>query len=531
MSHTDDRPENGGAAASSSPQARGRRAFALDLDLDALTRENIVPDPYVPYAPGRAPWLDQEIQDCIPGSGVIHEYMHWATQTTHAPQVFHLACFLGQYANCLARLGLHIEFQSKVVPRLFTLLIAPSGAGKSTPMHLAHNFFEEAIRESQCGQPHVSLRIDAARTTPNGLQDALSTGAMMEWGGVNSELAHLFCEESERIFDTKRKHPLDTLLINIADNAATRAITRKNNVDAKKGEDSLAELVNPVVSATFAMPTASFLSKEVDKASEGGLVPRFLVFIRDPKLTKITQNDHPVGRTYAVNGLKDNLQWFLQRRDTLDMMSDGQRRGVVRVTFDPLALAYYMKIRKTLLDERNATHGERDESEDAIWSYKNRAYNQALVVAALYALSNGTPTQDPDDPDDCFVVDVSDMARACRFVELAIASMVSVQPQMGRNDLEAASRVIRALILAAPAGRRSKANIFGTYMKRRDADISVFHRAFNELIQMGVITPFVPPPSPEKRGKGRPFRDDMFQLASGYDKVLRGQAVSEEPPA
>lgn len=404
--------------------------------------ETLTVDPYIQYAPGPIPWVEPEIQACFPTSGPVHAYMHWVTQTTHTPTLFHLASYLVNLAQRYASLGMRIEVQGVLHrPRLYSLLVAPSGVGKSTPISRALRFFDDSTKERPAfvAQSHMIT----ADSTPNGIQRLIHEAMVPEFG---NEHAMFVCEEAERLFVRSRQHPTDALFCALYDGNVSQHVTAKNVVDAQKGADKLSKLYAPIVSLLFAMPEAALMGEGMDRVSEAGLIPRFLVFRGAPRPPKEAQQAHPIGRQIALQSLDIALEWFEQIRTAI---AAGERpwptdpeEPFVRVKLSRGAREVYHR-RVTIPDREAFERMMQGEDHDVrnLRSYRLRAYEQAYVIAALYALASGVVGRST--VQDHLIVQDYEMEWALNLVDLSVNYMAMRLPTLG---VDAGVRDVHLLI-------------------------------------------------------------------------------------
>lgn len=450
-------------------------------------------DPYVPYQPGPIPWLDADEQECFPIFGPIHEYMHWITQTTHTPTLFHLGSYLAQLCQRYATLGMRVEVAGRLKrPRLYALLVAPSGVGKSTPIHRANTFFNEhCIRVGNVIVPQ-SYPI-TADSTAAGISRLLQDSTTV-FG--DNEVGLFICEEAERIFARNRQHPVDALFCGLYDGNFTQHVTAKNILEAKKGEDQVTKLAAPIVSLLFAMPEASFLGDGMDKASDTGLIPRFMVFegrIREPKPSEVA---FPEGHTRASQSLDEAITWFLQKRDAMAVgekpWSDDPDDALIRVKLSQAAFDVY----KTRVADADMALYKRihevTDTERNFRAYRLRTYDQAYTIAALYALASKS-----------LLVTAADMSRALDLADMSIKSMEAMIKVIGKDDVGLAKEYIRGRLKALNKPEHSEQIIVRmTLQKYEDMSTDTISRALRELVASGEVIRIDPPaPIPGKRGR------------------------------
>lgn len=451
-------------------------------------------DPYIPYKPGTISWLDEDEQLCFPVIGPIHEYQHWITQTTHTPTLFHLGSYLAQLCQRYASLGMRVEVGGRLKrPRLYALLVAPSGVGKSTPINRATQFFNDhCIRVGNVVVPQ-SYPI-TADSTAAGISRLLqeSTTAFGD-----NEVGLFVCEEAERIFSRSRQHPVDALFCGLYDGNFTQHVTAKNLIEAKKGEDQVTKLSAPIVSLLFAMPEASFLGDGMEKASDTGLIPRFMVFegrIRKPKASEVA---FPEGYNSASRALDEAITWFLQKRDALAVgmkpWEDDPEDGLIRVKLSQAAFDVY---KERVADKDMALYERIKEISDAernFRAYRLRTYDQAYTIAALYALTRKS-----------LIVSAADMHRALNLADMSIRSMEGMIKILGKDDMGLAKELIRYRLGTLNKPWQTERTLLTCFVhKYPDASVDVFAKALRELLLTGEVTR-KDPPAPAEKKRGRP---------------------------
>ena len=453
-------------------------------------------EPYVPYNVGPIAWLDEDEQAAFPLYGPIHEYLHWITQTTHTPTIFHVGSYLTQLCQRYAALGLRVEVGGKLKrPRLYALLVAPSGVGKSTPINRAMTFFQDhCIRVPNVPVPQCYSI--TSESTAQGITRVLQEATTV-WG--DNEVGLFVCEEAERIFARARKHPVDALFCSLYDGNFTQHLTATNLMAAKKGEDEVVKLNAPIVSLLFAMPEASFIGDGMDKASDTGLIPRFMVFegrIRKPKAHEVAFAE---GYERASQSLDDSLVWFLQKRDAAACgekvwPDDPENDPFIRVKLSQAAFdVYQRRVTDTDLATYDRIH-EISDRERNFRAYRLRAYDQAYTVAALYALSRKS-----------LLISPSDMQRALNLADMSIHTMEKMVQVIGKDEATLVRDLIRQRL-----GELSRPDLTETaihnFVSQKFPDIraTVTLAALQDLITTSVVVRIEPPPR-EKINRGRPF--------------------------
>lgn len=461
------------------------------------TLAQISATPYISYEQGPIPWIDEDEGACFPLSGPVHEYLHWITQTTHTPTVFHLGSYLAQLCHRFATLGMRVEVGGRAKrPRIYALLVAPSGVGKSTPIHRANTFFgEHCARVGNVVVPQ-SFPI-TADSTAAGISRVLQD-SVTAFG--ENEIGLFVCEEAERIFHLRRQHPVDSLFCGLYDGHFTQHITAKNLVEVKKGEDNVTKLAAPIVSLLFAMPEASFTGDGMDKASDAGLIPRFMVFRGRVRPPKAYETAMPLGQERAARSLDEAVQWFLQLRNGIaageSPWPDDPNDGLIRVRLSEGAAKVYHE--RVVLHDLAEYERMRDptvhipERERNFRAYRLRAYDQAYMIAALYALSQKR-----------LIIHTSDMQRALNLTDMSIAYMRETLAVLGRDPLIVAKDYILALLHEAKEPLREK-YLHGRLMQRYpDLNLKAFDVIFPALIASGGIRRIDPVVDTKTTG-GRP---------------------------
>lgn len=480
----------------------------------------IATDAYQPYKEGTIPWLDEDEQLCFPIHGPIHEYLHWITQTTHTPTLFHLGSYLTQLCQRLATLGMRVEVGGRVKrPRLYALLVAPSGVGKSTPIHRANSFFNEhCVRVGNVVVPQ-SYPI-TADSTAAGISRLLQD-SVTAFG--DNEVGLFICEEAERIFSRSRQHPVDALFCGLYDGNFTQHVTAKNLMEAKKGEDAVTKLAAPIVSLLFAMPEASFLGDGMDKASDTGLIPRFMVFegrIREPKAHEVA---FPLGQELASQSLDQSVNWFLQMRDAMAAgekpWSDDPEDGLIRVKLSQAAFDVY---KTRVADEDMALYRrihEITDSERNFRAYRLRTYDQAYTIAALFALSQKR-----------IIITASDMQRALNLADMSIRSMEGMLKVLGKDDVGLAKEHILTTLEHMRTPEQRKTFLLTRCMhKYPHLSEDAFEKAMHVLESLELVK-FVPPP-PRKNKPGRPNVGHYVLTKRIASESPESDSEDEEPPS
>lgn len=467
----------------------------LDENMDGNDKIAVVAaEPYTQYQPGNIPWLDEDEQACAPITGPAHEYLHWITQTTHTPTLFHLGSYLTQLCQRYASLGMRIEVGGRVKrPRLYALLVAPSGVGKSTPINRATTFFEDHVTRVGTNVVPQCYPI-TADSTAAGISRLLQESTTC-FG--DNEVGLFVCEEAERIFSRSRQHPVDALFCGLYDGNFTQHVTAKNLIEAKKGEDTVTKLAAPIVSLLFAMPEASFVGEGMDKASDTGLIPRFMVFegrIRPPKAVEVA---FPEGAARAGQALDEAIIWFLQKRDALAVgevpWPDDPADGLIRVKLSQAAFDIY-KRRVTDTDmELYKRIAEVSDEERNFRAYRLRTYDQAYTIAALYALCRKS-----------LLISGADMARALNLADMSIRTMERMIRVIGKDSRQLAIDVIRQRLGNLNKPEQSETAIIRVVQQRySDMAVPDIQNALRDLIAAGEVLRLDPQPV-EKRKRGRP---------------------------
>jgi len=327
------------------------------------------------YRPGPIDGVSVEERACIPQTGVLHAYVWWAAQTTHAPPWWHVGAGLTAFASEAARCGYELGDGDDNKSCLWVSLVGPSAAGKTTSINRLTDFYTAYLEPLEVAKPFIQ-----AEGSLPGMFATLTDKYDHE---ADHTLGLLVQDELTRLLDTKQ--PITEMLMQIADGRQIERHLKKEQERRRAGQQAQDVLRNPKISALFATTHSNL--RRVSKAhhADAGLYSRMLWFIGapNPAALKLLPDTCPAERRCALEQWRDWQQW---------QIAEYNISGNNRITFPAEVLAIlehslFEKARKGL------------ESPDRLAAAKLRGITQAYKIAALFALSQKRTTVWSEDMD------------------------------------------------------------------------------------------------------------------------------------
>lgn len=427
----------------------------------------------VPYTEGPIPWIPADVMSAFPLSGPIHRYMHWATQVTDTPALFHLGALLPALTTRLA--WTHISISKDVPMRLWCLMVAGAGFGKSTPLKMAQKFVTDHINECG-GGPHERTMIRFEGTV-QGLFGTIQEAYVPD---INKEIALIHTDEAAPILTQKYQDSAGKFFCQLYDGEMMERHTATLQKAARMGEIKKPKLHHPLISASFACTTDEFEQTASKTISGNGLLSRFMTFHAVPDRLLFEQRPFPEIRQQTLDvwqawwGALDGRRVLGEEAEVL-FAAEASTRLRERV-FEPLAL----RVRK--------------DANDALFATVRRGMSHVQTVAALYALSQGR-----------FEVNALDMQQAIELFEHTLTFTRDKLPRLGQG--EHGQLRDRILGLLGQAGDEGLAK--GTMYKALGSPLKMdLDRTLESLVDADEVVAVREP------GRGRPsqryFRTDLL---------------------
>jgi hypothetical protein len=375
---------------------------------------------FVPYAEGPLSWIPGDVQAAFPQSGPIHRYMHWATQCTDTPPLFHLGAMLPTFATRLAWTGVRLHNDHPL--RLWCLLVAGAGFGKSTPLKMAQRFVVDHLEQTK-DTPHEQplVRFEG---TAQGLFSVLQGTYIPE---LEQEIALVHTDEAAPILTQRYQDSAGKFFCQLYDGERMERQVLHLQRAVAKGESKKPVLHRPTISAAFACTLDEFETTASKNVVGNGLLSRFLSFHAMPTKLMYRQLAHESGRTAVLDAWNE---WFGGLRGTLLLdpktqlvSSVGAENMLQTRVFDPLAARF----------AKNPS--------DALFAIARRGMAHINIVAGLYALNRLS-----------FEISATDMLQAIELFEHTLTFNRELVPRMGKGE---AFQRHDALLQAAKAGGAS----------------------------------------------------------------------------
>jgi hypothetical protein len=357
-----------------------------------------VPPEWIPpetYALGPIPGVPPEVAACFPDTGMVHEYVWWASQCTYTNPIYHVGACLPMLAWDLAYRGWGFSSRGNQIA-LQTFLIGDSSSGKSTALRLARMFHEEILAKTITGWPQPPSTADArtkevasentARLNPWVLAHGTASGLLEQLFDHFNEPTGttpviLWHEEVSQLLDKRKDHSIASILLELFDFVpkVERHLSRYRDM-VKKGKTAPNIVYKPAISGLFAGTPAS-LQGVLDRSSfEGGLISRSLWLTGQPDIARWRITDR--NRSVARGSIVDRWIHYAHHHHGLEArVALANAPRLLHVPADVKQIAYdalwpaFAQARKLGNGPLAAVHG--------------RALEHAELVGALYAWSRG----------------------------------------------------------------------------------------------------------------------------------------------
>jgi hypothetical protein len=364
-----------------------------------------------------------DIARYFPPNGAGHAYLWWATQTTDAPVIFHIASILAAAATELTRRGWCISAHRYPI-RLWMAMVAGPGVGKSTAINTARDFYTEVCAKyRETGAKWVDPYVTADGST----QGLFEVMARLYDNERDVTPAILVREEFSVLLNPRRRDDFSMALCEWADGRHHQRHTRGLQQAAQRGEQAHSELKNPRISATFVTTQQSLFDTATMQHMQGGLFSRLLWFVASGAdiVPKMHHRRRPAERA-AVLGLWARwLSW-------LDGVESSSESKVVEVAEE---------VEKYLEDTLFADYVTATRSGDPLAAHYKRGIQHAYVLAGVYAMMCGRT-----------VILAEDMHRAVNLLNECLTNIADLAPEVGTSPVMKAAN--RAFEFIRSAGER-----------------------------------------------------------------------------
>lgn len=343
------------------------------------------------------PNVDELTRSCCPTSGVIHRYLWWIAQLTESDPWLLLGGVLPAATVELARRGWRIG-EARHKPTIWSALVSQPGAGKSTALTIARDFYEDLHNGA-------GTYITAEGSMP-GLYDAIGAHFDAEQGITAAVLTR---EEFSTLLHARRADDMTSTLCEWADGAHHERHTRSLKKARQEGQQVVDELKGLALSAAFATTISALTGVATPEHMEGGLFSRLTWFIvPQPDVNRLQMQMHhsDFARGQALEAWK---RW--QR--TLTGLETVNHQRLVVTPDDAEAV-----LRETLFEDYVAAV----KAQAPLVPNIKRGLNQAVKIAGVFALSKGLD-----------VVSVDDMTRAVQLIRRNLEELEAIQEQMGTS--------------------------------------------------------------------------------------------------
>lgn len=395
----------------------------------------------------RSPNIPEEIARCYPDWGPIHQWMWWASETTHAPPQFLLGAILPCLAYLAARRGYRIGPMARP-PSLWTCAVGPSGTAKSTALIRAADFLRDHLHATSAADEEHLPFVETEGSLP-GIFEALAGLYDPE---RDATLAILYDEEFTRLID--RREAVAEILQKMADNRPVVRQLRQYQQAKAKGQKVHDRLINPVISAMFATTTKALGSVFSERVYEGGLFSR-ICWVTGQLVAKDIELEENPRETQRRAVLDAWTQWTLyldgvDHRRWIETDGDMSAARLIQLP-EP--------VKDALTNELFEPLRAHFDDDGRLNSLVLRALGQAQVVAGLYAMSRGRLT-----------VHLEDVDEATSWLHYLFTSAQSLDGRVAVSRGYQLQQDVLSAIEAAGADGISKSRLYRLRLTKQELD-------------------------------------------------------------
>lgn len=331
------------------------------------------------YAYGPIPGVPDDVMECIPKSGMVHEYVWWASQITYASPIWHVGAILPAIAYELAAQGWSLPGRKSQIA-LQSFLIGRPATAKSTCLRMARAFHEDMLStKAQYSQgswdPGKSPWFQSEGTVA-GLLEALYDRFDEDLDITPSILFH---EEVSSLLGSKDFGTIDILMqLFDAQPVVERMLVRYREM-AKKGLTPPSRVVKPAIGGVFAGTISAMQNVLTSRHFQGGLVSRSLWLVAEPDVRRfdaVEEDDERLPQRAEVLG-----RWTQYGPHLFGLRARGDAQ------FAPFTPAVKAIIEDNLVARFRSAFSAHD---DHIAPTLQRAIQLARLITRLYAMSRGS---------------------------------------------------------------------------------------------------------------------------------------------
>lgn len=303
------------------------------------------------------------LAQCSPSDGVIHKYLHWVCETTHAPALFHLGAIIPAVCYEATRRGLMVGETDFF--HLLCCLVAGPGSAKSTAKNRAKTFIEEwyalTTASGHPPKPYMSLK----GSLP-GVLDKLTNMQTMTGPAAGTTPVIFDLDEVSLALGEKQVEDIVSQLYDGTDYSRQLVRLQQSGLN-----DTIKK---PRIQAVFCGTQSSLEATVTANQVGGGLFSRILFIrqsVREEDLS-FEERTWPDGRRWA-------LDCWATWKHHLDVLFDTQLASR-QIKMSDAANAF---LKRTLWEtaKRNIVEETKHAASSA------RLHHHARVIAACYALS------------------------------------------------------------------------------------------------------------------------------------------------
>jgi len=463
----------------------------------------------VGYRAGVIDGVDAETRAIFPENGPIHAYLWWAMQNKDVSARMHLAAVLPVFAHEACREGWAIQAENQLQTknldklygfplRIWSLILAPSGAGKTQAILFGAKHFHEALL-ARIEPPRVSPWISLDATSDAGLRQEIGDNHYQE----KHAKVVLYSDEFSSIMGSGRHQIATERLCQYYNGFATS--NRAGDKRANKQGGKILESVTLTANGIFATTKRSFIAKATRVDLEGGLLPRILMhrFAGNP-------NDWGVSRA---------------RHDTLDVPLNAAMNlfqhwsaPIHRVNPPILVLsnaaAHY--IDQNILElARTRFAAGLDDDDDPLNSLIKRGADNAVTIAGVYAWAAKRN-----------IITLEDATRATAYVKMCLTDieMLEARIEVPRQA------IVDQRVLDVFKRHRGEVVTSGTIFEEIKHIFAWERRAaIEKWVDAGTIEEVAKHEIPKPPGAGRPLREAWRYIPPIPKLRLISSALCGEP--
>jgi hypothetical protein len=393
------------------------------------------------------------VKNSAPTSGLIHAYLWWVAPTTHAPAQYHLGAILPVLAYEAARRGIFIGERRKL-PRIWTGLIGPSGAAKSTAHRRAIDFTRD-WRRAHLGD----LFTDPFFHLDGSMPGILAASATCYDKELDASIGIYETDEMSKILS--QLDSVSETLCKIFDGNSVQRHLRQFQQAKAAGEKVNDELKNPAFSACFASTPSSLERVTQAYHMEGGLYSRVLWFrgaVRPEDLMP-REIHRDAERAQVLDIWEDWSRWLDAEQLTKGPLA---RRVAVPPHIQDMLSNHLFEPFRDVLVEDNRVNPAR---------FRGGTYGEEIT--GLYALSRGQWVADEDD-----AIAAINLVNSC-LETIGVMDRTVAVPENSRLR----EKVLQRLTAAGDAGLRRAQLYRGLNVDKEELD-----KAVKTLLDSEVIT-------------------------------------------